>query len=211
MNLHELKGTYDAVFSLGSNCYPAQRLERYSLRPYSGVIDWMYSNSIPGLVKLLNNRFDSFMHPRNLWVEGLVLNDHNYSVRDCFYDIQSVHDFLAGDRLDGIVQKYPQFKNTFERRIARFLEKTGHCRKLLFVRLHASYEDAALLEAALRSIVTHEFRLLVVNPGQVGQMIEHNWPLQYTCSLEMPIEWDERSDELWSKVFEHIQYEPPAP
>ncbi|WP_088548975.1 DUF1796 family putative cysteine peptidase [Paenibacillus aquistagni] len=209
MNLSELKGDYDGFYSLGSNCYPAQRLERYGLRPYSGVIDWMYSNSVAGLVKLLNHRFDSFMHPANMVIEGTMFDGHNYSVRDCFYDIESVHDFLVSEQVEGYQRKLPEFRQTMERRVNRLLHKAEHCQKLLFVRLHASFVEASVLEGALTKLVKHQFRLLVVNPGP-KTLHDLNWPLPHTCGLQLPIEWDAESDMIWNEVFRDIRYIAPS-
>lgn len=208
MNLAQLKGDYDGIFSLGSNCYPAQRLERYGLRPYSGVIDWMYSNSVAGLVKLLNHRFDSFMHPANMVIEGTIFDGHNYSIRDCFYDVESVHDFLASEQQEGYVRKLPEFRQRMQRRVDRLLVKAEHCQKLLFVRLNASFVEASVIEGALSQLVKHEFRLLVVNPGPRA-LQDLNWPLPYTCGLQLPIEWDPDSDFIWSEVFRDIRYVAP--
>ncbi|MDK8181197.1 DUF1796 family putative cysteine peptidase [Paenibacillus sp. UMB4589-SE434] len=210
MDLAQLKGQYDAVYSLGSNCYPAQRLERYGLRPYSGVIDWMYSNSIPGLTKLLRSGFANFMHPDNMVVDGTEFNNYNYSVKDCFYEVQSVHDFLVSEQLEGITHKYPEFHATLQRRIARFLQKTEQSRMILFFRLNASFEEAVQLEAALAARVANQFRLLVVNPVSRKEVFDCGWPLANTCGLELPAEWDEHSDLLWNAVFAGITYHPPA-
>ncbi|MFW5435430.1 DUF1796 family putative cysteine peptidase [Paenibacillus apiarius] len=206
MRLSEIKRTYDAVYSLGSNCYPSQRMERYGLRPYSGVIDWMYSNSVPGLCTLLRNRFAHFMHPANIVVEGTVFNGHNFSVRDCIYGMQSVHDFLCSEGAEGIHAKYPLFQETLQRRITRFLDKVERCEWIFFFRLNATYEETIELEAALASIVQHQFTLLVVNPGSAYQIVESGWPLAHTCALEIPAEWDTQSDELWNAVFAGIHY-----
>lgn len=206
MRLADIKGVYDAVFSLGSNCYPAQRMERYGMRPYSGVLDWMYSNSIPGLCALLRSRFTHFMHPANIIVDGEVFNGHNYSVYDSAYSVQSVHDFLCAEGREGITEKYPQFQEKLQRRIDRFLGKMEQCRHIFFFRLHATYDEAEQLEQSLSSIVKHQYTLLVVNPGSVYHVVDYNWPLSHTCGLEIPAEWDARSDELWAGVFTGISY-----
>ncbi|MBG9736815.1 DUF1796 family putative cysteine peptidase [Paenibacillus alvei] len=207
MRLHEIKHTYDAVYSLGSNCYPSQRMERCGLRPYSGVVDWMYSNSVPGLCALLRNRFAMFMDPANTIVEEDVLNGHNYFLLDRAYGIQSVHDFTCKDGRTGIHTAYPPFQAKMKRRIARFLHKAERSKHIFFFRLNASYEEAMELEAALASIVRHQFTLLVVNPGESNQIIECDWPLSRTCALQLPIGWDAKCDELWNTVLAGIVYQ----
>lgn len=207
MHLAEIKGVYDAVFSLGSNCYPAQRMERYGMRPYSGVLDWMRSNSVPGLCALLRNRFAHFMHPANIVVNGVEFNGHNYSVYDCIYGIQSVHDFLCAEGHEGITAKYPQFQEKLQRRIHRFLEKAEQCKRVFFFRLHATYDEATQLEQSLSSVVKHTYTLLVVNSRNADHVVDYKWPLAHTCGLEIPAEWDAKSDELWNGVFKGISYQ----
>ncbi|GAA0397462.1 DUF1796 family putative cysteine peptidase [Paenibacillus motobuensis] len=46
MLLHDMKGRYQAVFSLGENCLPAIQLERNGLRLYSGPLDWLAISQI---------------------------------------------------------------------------------------------------------------------------------------------------------------------
>lgn len=205
MQLSDLKGGYDAAFSLGSNCYPAQRMERYGMRPYSGVVDWMFSNWTPGISLLLRNRFAKFMHRDHLVVESIIFR-HNYCVLDRVYRVQSVHDFLYAERRRGIARRYPEFQETLQRRIGRFLDKAEHSKRIFFFRLNASYDEAAELEAVLSTMVKHPFSLLVVNPGNEYQIVDNNWMLPHTCGLELPVKWDADSDALWNVVFHGIEY-----
>ncbi|KJB88701.1 peptidase [Paenibacillus sp. E194] len=207
MRLSDVKGAYDAMYSLGSNCYTAQRLERYGLRPYSGVVDWMYSNWTPGVSLLLRNRFAKFMYPDHLVVESIIFKRHNYCILDRVYGVQSVHDFLYAERRRGIALRYPKFIETIQRRIHRFLDKAEHSERIFYFRLNASYDEAAELEAALASLVKHQFSLLVVNPGNEHRIIDKEWPLANTCGLELPIGWDAACDQVWNEVFAGIHYQ----
>lgn len=46
MNLSNIKQKYNAVFSLGQNCWPAWALYQLGLSPFFGVIDFMLSPSL---------------------------------------------------------------------------------------------------------------------------------------------------------------------
>ncbi|WP_314591427.1 DUF1796 family putative cysteine peptidase [Paenibacillus terrigena] len=206
MKLAEIKRTYDAVYSLGYNCYPAQRLERYQLRPYSGVIDWMYSHSLSGVSSLLRNHFANFMELTNMSIQGELFNGFNYLVQDRSYGIESAHDFLVSEQPEGILRKYPEFKDTLNRRIQRFLAKMNTSKSIFFFRLGGTYEEAVELESMLSMIVKHDFCVLLVNPIPHAALIECDWPLAKVCVIQAPDQWDEKSDEIWSTIFEGIHY-----
>lgn len=70
MNLKEIQGEYDAVFSLGHLCLTALQLRKMNKRPYAGPFDWVGTSSLPDLCRLIRNRFEGFMNPINLRVTG---------------------------------------------------------------------------------------------------------------------------------------------
>ncbi|MGR5968187.1 DUF1796 family putative cysteine peptidase [Bacillus paranthracis] len=49
------------MFSLGNACLVSNRLRKYKLRSYTGVIDWMLSPNLLQVVDLLQNQFENFM------------------------------------------------------------------------------------------------------------------------------------------------------
>jgi len=70
MNLKDIKGQYDAVFSLGHLCLAAIQLRNNDLRPFAGPLDWVTTNSLSDLNRLLRNRFTGFMDSKNIRVIG---------------------------------------------------------------------------------------------------------------------------------------------
>ncbi|MGR5968008.1 DUF1796 family putative cysteine peptidase [Bacillus paranthracis] len=58
------------MFSLGNACLVSNRLRKYKLRSYTGVIDWMLSPNLLQVVDLLQNQFENFMKKENLIWDG---------------------------------------------------------------------------------------------------------------------------------------------
>lgn len=121
MRLAQLAGEYEAVFSLGQNCTPAIQLEKNRLRPFAGVLDWMMSDTLSDVNRLLENRFAGFMDLPNLSVVGT--SQLNYMVRDIAYNVISVHDFPQERNTSSDLVTYPEFREKIDRRIERFLQK----------------------------------------------------------------------------------------
>lgn len=92
MSLEKIKGTYDAVFSLGNLCLGAIQLNKFNLRPFSGVLDWVGSHSLPDVNRLLQNRFSGFLELPNLKVVGHA-SVLDLLVLDEAYKIYFNHDF----------------------------------------------------------------------------------------------------------------------
>ncbi|RKP56219.1 peptidase [Cohnella endophytica] len=205
MKLQELKGTYDAIFSLGDLCLASLQLRQNNLRPFAGVLDWMGSPMLSSVNRLLKYRFYEFMEFSNLRVIGYA-DDTNIAVSDDAYHIVSSHDFEVGPNSLTRLGSYAEVKKKFDRRIRRFLEKAATCRRILFVRTEGDYEDVEALQTTLRGLVRHDFRVLVVNHTDVGGLVEDNWPLDKVCAVQLPSinKWTD-NDHLWRRMFEGIQ------
>ncbi|GAB1779588.1 hypothetical protein PMEGAS67_50650 [Priestia megaterium] len=113
MNLYDIKGSYDAVFSLGSACNPALQFQRLDLKRFtSSPLDWNYSPFLSDVNRLLKNKFNGFMELKNMRVindkgvsiyadegvfvfpdKGLHKPIKSYLVLDTVYNIFSAHDF----------------------------------------------------------------------------------------------------------------------
>ncbi|WP_258833483.1 papain-like cysteine peptidase [Peribacillus frigoritolerans] len=59
LKLQDIKGSYDVIISLGSWCGPSLILRRFSF-----PLDWVVSNSLPDVSRILKNRFVGFMDLR---------------------------------------------------------------------------------------------------------------------------------------------------
>ncbi|WP_343929667.1 DUF1796 family putative cysteine peptidase [Peribacillus frigoritolerans] len=73
LKLQEIKGSYDVIISLGSWCGPSLNLRRHNLRRFSFPLDWVVSNSLPDVSRILKNRFVGFMDLKNMkQVDGIA-------------------------------------------------------------------------------------------------------------------------------------------
>ncbi len=150
MNLKEIKGQYNAVFSLGHLCLTAIQLKNNDLRPFSGPLDWVTIHSLTDLNLLLRNRFTGFMEPKNLRVIGYNTGKKKKEegstiyVSDDFYNIGSVHDFDVNQNTLDHLATYPEVIEKYNRRIDRFIEKMSTSKRILFVRTEGegSFKEA---------------------------------------------------------------------
>ncbi|MFP7274543.1 DUF1796 family putative cysteine peptidase [Bacillus paralicheniformis] len=212
MNLKEIKGQYNAVFSLGHLCLTAIQLKNNDLRPFSGPLDWVTIHSLTDLNLLLRNRFTDFMEPKNLRVIGYNTGEKKEEgstiyVSDDFYNIGSVHDFDANQNTLDHLATYPEVIEKYNRRIDRFIEKMSTSKRILFVRTEGegSFKEAQELELVLSDLVQHDFSVLLVKHSKVNGIVEKNWPLEKTCTVELPDKeiWESNND-LWASLFKGI-------
>jgi len=204
MRVADLKGSYDAIFSLGDLCLAAMKMEKFDLRPYAGPLDWMATYDLSAVNLLLRNRFAHFMEYKNLYVEKKV-SDQLYLVRDLYYDFQSNHDFFTHNNFPPNLEAYPYVKAKYDRRVQRFMEKVQTSRKILFIRTEGSYEHARELQEVLSGLVVHDFRVLLINHTTVNDIVELDWPLEKVCSILMPNadKWL-GNDHLWEQMLNGI-------
>lgn len=184
MSLEDIKGNYDAIFSLGDLCLASIQLKKNHLRPFSGVLDWLASPALSDVNRLLRNRFVGFMDLPNLRIIGYA--DDNICVSDDAYHMVSNHDFPADRNTLTHLATYSEVKEKYNRRIQRFLEKMNTSKRVLFVRTKGTFEDTLELESVLSSLVKNDFRILLVNHTNVGGMVEKDWPLERVCAVDLP-------------------------
>lgn len=206
MKLSELKGNYDAIFSLGDLCLASIQLEKNGLRPYAGVLDWMGSPQLSEVNRLLMNRFNGFMELANLRVVGNA-TEEMLLVSDDFYHILSNHDFTKAANPHGNLATYPEVKAKFDRRIQRLLEKADTCQRILFIRTEGDFQDTYDLQTVLSGLVRHDFRILLVNHAPVSGIVELDWPLEKVCAIQLPnVEKWEGNNHLWTAILEGIHH-----
>lgn len=206
MRLAELKGNYDAIFSLGDLCLASIQLKKNNLRPYSGVLDWMGSPQLSDVNRLLMNNFIGFMELENLSLVGDA-NEEMLLVSDNVYHILSNHDFSKAHNTYTHLATYPEVKQKFDRRIQRFLEKTDHCQSSLFVRTEGNFQDVYDLQVVLSGLVRNDFRILLINHAPVSGIVELDWPLDKVCALQLPNQdkWVS-NDHFWKMILEGIHH-----
>lgn len=176
-------GSYKACISLGSTCQTAYQLKRLGLRINAGPLDWFVSDSISGLVRLIDHRFNGFMELSQLELVGFT--NECYVIRDKAYHVVSYHDFpLSVERWS---EAYPAFKETLNRRVHRFM-KTIQDQPILFIRTQTKRKKAQELHAALKKLMHGKFQLLIVNNHQKDHtdVIYEDWGQDGICSVLLP-------------------------
>ncbi|MFP5108881.1 DUF1796 family putative cysteine peptidase [Neobacillus sp. C211] len=209
MRLEDLKGTYDAIYSLGDLCLAALQLRQNNLRPFAGPLDWMSSPSLSSVSSLLKNRFIGYMDLPNLipsgYATGVDSSEPHIVVTDMAYQIVSSHDFIADKNTFTNLVTYPEVRAKFDRRIQRFLDKLSNGKRILFIRTEGTFEELLELESALSKLVKNEFHILLVNHTNTKDLIEKDWPVKNVCAIELPNEekWH-GNDHYWEAIFKGI-------
>ncbi|EFM08683.1 Protein of unknown function DUF1796 [Paenibacillus curdlanolyticus YK9] len=206
MELNEISGQYDAIFSLGLNCLPAIQLERNGIRPYTGVLDWVEVIRLTDVNRMINNRFSDFGLRHNLVYHGTA--GYFLLLRDVVNGMIIVHDFPLSRNSAGYWPDYDAFRTKMDRRIERFLNKMASCRRILFVRTGGMPDEALELEQALKRIVKGEFHVLLVNHNPVPTLIEDHWPHKHVCAVTLPEQPDiwNANDVYWKLLLQHVHY-----
>lgn len=205
MGLENLKGNYDAIFSLGDLCLTSMQLQKNNLRNFSGVLDWMASPFMNQVNRLLENRFVGFFDEASLRIIGYA-SENIICVSDDGYHLVSNHDFHVheGNSLQSLAG-YHKVMEKYGRRIRRSLEKMESGQRTMFIRTEATFEDTAELVRVLRGLVKNDFEVLIVNHTDVPDLTERHWPIANVTVVEMPNfeKWN-GNDHLWRKVFEGV-------
>ncbi|SDD30667.1 Putative papain-like cysteine peptidase [Paenibacillus sp. UNCCL117] len=199
-------GVYDAVFSLGGHCLPSIELEKRGLRPYAGVLDWMISPYLSEVNRLLRNRFSDFMARERLQPAGYDSGGSNLMVEDTSYRITAAHHFPSELNTPEHLATYPEFRETLDRRIARTLDKFANSRRILFVRIGGSYQEAIELQQVLNEIVAHTYHVLLINYQLTTVWQEVYLGLEHTTVMALPSHdvWEGQSH-IWDALLAGVQ------
>lgn len=149
----------EAVFiSLGNDCEAAGRLRQFHLRESAFPFDWMGTPDFDGVCKIIENKFINFLNPSFLKHVGKGISNTYYNV--CFrHDFPTLTDAGAhfeipyeGDIADNflyqgiIVDNFLDYLESITRkhakRINRFLSSLNNSRKIIFIRTHATPDEA---------------------------------------------------------------------
>lgn len=204
MRLNEIKGEYNAIFSLGENCIPALKLRKYNLREFAGPFDWVGSPNLSRVTNLLRTNFSNFLNEDNLIVPQYA-SDEDLLVVDKTHLISFNHDFKTDVNTLQQLSGLPQVKKKYENRINRFMEALKTSQRLLFIRTEANIKDALELENVLSQLVRHQYCILIVNHKPVNEIVELDWKVNNICAIEMPNDeiW-EGNNLLWERIFQGI-------
>ena len=201
MKLNEIKKGYNAIFSLGLNCFPSIHLQRHGLRPFAGFLDWNLSNSLSGVNQLLKNEFHDFLAIKNLSFTSYWSDGEELGFLDTLYGIESVHDFKSTINTPTSLPSYSEIKEKYNLRIERFLKTLDTSEWILFVRLGGSYSEIKELEEILESKVKYNFHILFITESTIP--LDHE--LKHTCIVQSPINTELCHDaSFWDHLFEGI-------
>ncbi len=209
LKIKELKGNYSAIYSLGDLCLAGLQLRKNNLRPFAGPLDWMSSESLPNVTRLIKNRFEGYMDQSNLvpagYSTGVDSSEQYLCLTDTAYQIVSSHDFKASQNTFTNLIMYPHVRAKFDRRISRFLDNLAHSNKLLFIRTEGDLEEVIELESVLSEMVKKDFTILLINHTNTTTLVEKNWPVRNVCAIELPnYEKWLGNDALWKYIFTGI-------
>lgn len=188
MKLEALAGRYDKVVSLGAACQVAAQMKRHGLRDASGPVDWFVFEHIPALVETLKSKFSHFMELENLTPDGL--HEGKWKLMDTETGCVSIHDF-PGDA--PYQETYPIFQARLKRRVERCYQDIQKAERVLFIRVHGSYQDTRMLRDCLEELFGDKFVLLVVNHIEEEKICVKDWDIPNVCAvdiLQRDGEWD---------------------
>lgn len=208
MKWRDSLGGYKAYISLGSTCQTAYQLKRLGLRTYAGPLDWFVSDSIGGVVRLIDHRFNGFMELNQLELIGTTYEC--FVIRDNAYDVISFHDFPLHLTADRWRDAYPEFKQKLNRRKDRFL-RTIQSQPILFIRTNSTRKEAQELHAALKRHMHRKFHLLIVNNHEEGSkdVIYEDWGLGGISSVLLPKGEDWRGfNQAWDTCMKGFKLKP---
>lgn len=184
---------YDAIFSLGSNCSVAHQIKRHRCRKCAGPLDWVVTQDAGTVVNLLRCLFSDYMLYGNLE----ILGEHNncYKVRDKKYDIISVHDFEKDKPLRST---YEKFRFKMNRRINRFFEMVSSLDKILFIREHATFDEAIKIKSVIDVFKpNNNHELIMVNCHY------HNHLMYFNCVNDIPFYDILQVNDIWAGYNHH--------
>lgn len=221
VKFEDIKGSYDLMVGLGCWCGPALHLRRHNLRKFSFPLDWVISNSLPDVSRLLKNRFQGFMELKNMRrTEGYAhfLDDGHaifppgggtepvnaHFIEDTYSNIVSVHDFPVISNQDWKVL-YPSYKARLNRRIDRFLEKVTNSPSILFIRWGVTNPTEAMeLKSVLSEMAPGKFNILILNPVPGLQKISPmDWGIDGIASIQVPLD-NPNDDSVWDYALQGL-------
>lgn len=214
LKLVEVQRPYDLFVSLGSACDPAAWLRVHGLRRFSMPLDWVVTNTLNDLKRLLENRFEGFMelealrpidgsanfHDEDNPLPPGTVADTTHFVLDERYKVISVHDFknIPGQPWHAV---YPTFKEKLESRIERLLTALSECDSVLFVRWAGQTSDAVALHPVLSTLTSGRADLLVLQPLPDAHSVgDRDIGVDGVCVVEVPNAPADKA--IWDEVLQ---------
>lgn len=212
LKLQDIKKAYDVIIPCGSSCAPTIHLRRYRLRECSLPLDWVYSESLADVGRLIQNKFNGYMElPKLVLLEGTatffdddlgIQSVNTYFIKDTSYNVTSVHDFPILPNQQWY-EGYPAFKEKLNTRIEKCNKKIAESNSILFIRWATNFKDALAFHNHVSSIAKHKFSILILNPSDDATSIsELDWGINNLCVVQVPNRIDD--NKIWDFVYEGI-------
>ena len=184
------KERFDFICSLGSSCLCATSLRDAGLRLSSGPFDWLLGPSLRHRVELIANDFDGWFEKGDFQFLGNPNKFAHDSYKNTKTGYKFAHDFEIGVSFD---VGYPAVRAKYNRRIARFYERTRASKRVLFVWLENPVENDRPTDADISeslAVLAAKFpgvkvELLVVDrapdDSRVGSVVRGDGYWRATC------------------------------
>lgn len=161
------------IVSLGYFCGVAMELERKGLRRASYPFDWMISDKLSSIIKLIDGGFKDFLNAESLYQEDPPKHYYNNDTHIHFF-----HDF---NEFENLSCQLPSVDKKYRRRIHRFYEDIK--KPTLFVRYCSNEEDEEYVNnnreyicSVLQKYNKHNKIFFVTNAnGGNNRLVEKSW------------------------------------
>jgi len=137
-SMDKLNNSYDRIVSLGSTCCIKAWLRAYNIEGETNFYDWVGS-SMWGIVKLLED-------PHNETI--FDINHHKY-----------IRTLNSDEKLN--ITLFTVMKDTYSRRLTRFVEMLNNSNKLLFIRQEQNISDRIMTLEQEQMFATTELEYLI--------------------------------------------------
>lgn len=190
---------YDETVSLGAACQAAWQLEANGKRNGAYPFDWLVT-PFHGLVSFILQRGEGFLEKdKTSVVEVLQGNPSILHVVDLTYDIHSIHDFFEG------MLNYDRVKSKYERRTLKFFKLLASDKKILFIRVQMSRQEAIYLDQLLHSNYPKlDYTLVAISDDPEAQI---EWGMERIRNFymeQLPGNWMGDGDK-WREILSQFQ------
>jgi len=161
--MDKLNNSYDRIVSLGSTCCIKAWLRAYNIEGETNFYDWVGS-SMWGIVKLLEDPHNETIFDINHHKYIRTLNsDKNYMVVNTYIYLILMHEFPSAASSDEKlnITLFTVMKDTYSRRLTRFVEMLNNSNKLLFIRQEQNISDRIMTLEQEQMFATTELEYLI--------------------------------------------------
>lgn len=193
---------YDTVINLGGDCQVFYQLSANNMRSRTLPFDYLIT-PCSSLCRLLENKFRGFLDIINLM---LVKNEQNHPIHieETLYKIYMIHDFELNACF---LNNYQSVKDTYERRIKRFLDMINKSKRVLFIRKTITKQDAIKLSKVIKETFSHleDFTLVALD---TNEEIKQDWTIDHVKNFYLrqpnPYVWS-GDNQAWKEILDQFK------